>query len=296
MRNLSAAMQSHLDCEVTTLCRCWLLTRKDGAVMGFTDHDGDIVLNGVNCRSVSAMEASAIEDNLGLKVDSQEVSGALQSSAISDMDIAAGKYDGATIEVFVVNWANVGENFSESSHVIGDIIREDGHFRAELRSHSALLDQSKGRHFVKNCQADLGDGECGVNIASSTYTKSGSVTSVESPLVLMVSGINGLKAGWFRGGLLNWASGDNSGQSIEVAEHYLGQGRVFIHLWKPMANLPKAGDSFLIIAGCDKSFSTCKAKFSNSANFRGFPHLPGNDFASSYASNSQNLDGGPLIK
>lgn len=296
MRDISPAMQAHLDCEVTTLCRCWILTRKDAVVFGFTDHDNDILLNGVSCKSVSGMEASAIEESLGFSVDGQEVSGALQSSAMSNEDIETGKFDGATIEVFVVNWSDAGQYFSESSHVIGDIIREDGHFRAELRSHTSLMDQSKGRHFIKHCQADLGDGQCGVNIAVTAFTKPGSVVSVNSSVVLIVSGLVGLPAGWARGGLLGWTSGKNINQSIEVAEHYFEQDRVFLHLWKPMSSLPEPGDTFQLTTGCDKTFATCKAKFSNGANFRGFPHLPGNDFAASYASNSQNLDGGPLIK
>jgi uncharacterized phage protein (TIGR02218 family) len=43
-----------------------------------------------------------------------------------------------------------------------------------------------------------------------------------------------------------------------------------------------AGDTFSITAGCDKSFSTCRDRFANILNFRGFPHIPGNDFAFSY--------------
>lgn len=296
MRNISSAMQSHLDCEVTTLCRCWILTRKDAVVMGFTDHDGDILLNDVACQSISGMEASAIEASLGFSVDGQEVSGALSSSAISDEDIEAGKLDGATIEVVVVNWSNVNQYFPESSHIIGDIIREDEHFRAELRSHTALMDQSKGRHFVRHCQADLGDGQCGVSIADAAFTKPGSVVSTDSSVVLVVSGLGGLPAGWARGGLLKWVSGQNIDQNIEIAEHYFEQDRVFLHLWKPMSHLPQFGDTFQITTGCDKTFATCKAKFLNGLNFRGFPHLPGNDFAASYASNSKKMDGGALIK
>lgn len=35
---------------------------------------------------------------------------------------------------------------------------------------------------------------------------------------------------------------------------------------------------FIAQAGCDKRFTTCRNKFGNGVNFRGFPHLPGNDF------------------
>lgn len=296
MRNISPDMQTHLNSEVTTLCRCWVLTRKDAVVLGFTNHDADILVEGISCASISGMEASAIETSLGLNVDSQEISGALQSSAISTEDIEAGKYDGAVIKVFVVNWANIAEYFCEQSHVMGDITREDGHFRAELRAHSALMDQSKGRHFVRECQADLGDGKCGVDLSGALFSKVGSISAVNSSIVFLVSGLEGAESNWFQGGLLQWASGQNAGQEIEVAEHYVDQGNVFFHLWKPMPNTPQIGDVFQVTAGCDKRFATCKSKFQNDVNFRGFPHLPGNDFASSYASNSHNLDGGALVE
>lgn len=57
-----------------------------------------------------------------------------------------------------------------------------------------------------------------------------------------------------------------------------------IELWQRMAEPIAPGDTFLIAAGCDKQFSTCKAKFDNLANFRGFPYVPGNDFMLSAAS------------
>jgi uncharacterized phage protein (TIGR02218 family) len=36
-------------------------------------------------------------------------------------------------------------------------------------------------------------------------------------------------------------------------------------------------------AGCDKQFATCRDRFGNAANFRGFPHIPGNDYVISHA-------------
>jgi len=34
--------------------------------------------------------------------------------------------------------------------------------------------------------------------------------------------------------------------------------------------------------GCDKRFETCRDRFSNAINFRGEPHLPGNDLLTRY--------------
>jgi uncharacterized phage protein (TIGR02218 family) len=60
---------------------------------------------------------------------------------------------------------------------------------------------------------------------------------------------------------------------------------------EPLAN----GDLFVVTAGCDKRFETCRSKFSNTVNFRGFPHLPGNDFVAGYAvSGEPGHDGSPV--
>ena len=56
-----------------------------------------------------------------------------------------------------------------------------------------------------------------------------------------------------------------------------------------------AGDTFSVVAGCDKKFATCKAKFANALNFRGFPHLPGNDAAYGYVVDGGRFDGGPVV-
>ena len=60
--------------------------------------------------------------------------------------------------------------------------------------------------------------------------------------------------------------------------------------------MPQPGDAFTIVAGCDKRFATCKAKFANPLNFRGFPHLPGNDAAYGYVTAGVPFDGKALVE
>ena len=50
---LPAGFQASLDKGVTTLCWCWLVTRNDGAVLGFTDHDRALEVAGVTCEPQS---------------------------------------------------------------------------------------------------------------------------------------------------------------------------------------------------------------------------------------------------
>ena len=296
MKILSPQIKEHISNETTTLCRCWVLEISDGEQLGFTDHDDNIVLNGVICEKDAGVEAGAIEERIGLNTNTNEVAGALQSEFITSDDIDAGKYDNARVSTYIVNWQNPSENFLDQVSLIGEIVKEDGHYRMELRSLASQLDQTKGNHFIKRCQADLGDEKCKVSLDSSYFLGSGQVVDIKSSLVLWVSGLAKFENGWFRGGHLTWVSGVNISRKIEITEHITIGDIAILHMWQPMPSDVKKHDRFSIRVGCNKEFSTCSSKFKNTINFRGFPHMPGNAFALSYAGNSDSFDGGPIIK
>ena len=102
-------------------------------------------------------------------------------------------------------------------------------------------------------------------------------------------------AGWFSHGLLTWQSGRNAGRSERIGNHRKSGAETVLTLWQTDGTSPEAGDSFFVLAGCDKTFATCKAKFANALNFRGFPHLPGNDAGYAYVTEGGQFDGGPLV-
>ena len=86
----------------------------------------------------------------------------------------------------------------------------------------------------------------------------------------------------FTSGKLAFTSGANDGLAVEVKTHRVASDGVHIELWQQMPEPIEAGDSFTVTAGCDKRFATCRDRFANAVNFRGFPHIPGNDFVISY--------------
>ena len=81
-------------------------------------------------------------------------------------------------------------------------------------------------------------------------------------------------SGYFDQGLITWTGGANSGYQMEVKT---STGSGVMTLYAAMPNPTVIGDTYSLIAGCDKTLTTCKAKFNNVANFRGFPHIPGTD-------------------
>src|SRR4051812_31581755 len=68
MRAIPTALQAKLDSGVTTLARCWKVTRRDGVVLGFTDHDRDLVLDGVTFRAGTGFAASEATSRFDLAV------------------------------------------------------------------------------------------------------------------------------------------------------------------------------------------------------------------------------------
>jgi len=289
-----SALGSHLDRTVTTLCHCWRLTRRDGAVFGFTDHDARLLVDGTSCEPESGFAASEARSSLGLSTDTVDVAGALSSDRISDADVAAGRYDGATVRTYLVNWREPAQVALIRSATIGKITRSDGRFVAELESASAALDQPAGRTVRRSCDAELGDGRCGFSLATPGFSDSGTVLETRAPSAFAASGLVAA-GGWFANGLLAWTSGARAGTSERVLGHQHSGGETVLSLWPSTAAAIAPGDAFTVTAGCDKAFATCKAKFGNAVNFRGFPHLPGNDAAYGYVTESGQFDGGPLV-
>ncbi|MEC9343502.1 MAG: DUF2163 domain-containing protein [Pseudomonadota bacterium] len=295
MKTLVPGLAAHLVGEVTTLCRCWRLIRRDGVVLGFTDHDRDIAFGGTGFEAADGLASGRMTHSAGLNVDSQDVAGALSSDRITVDDLRAERYDGATVEVWIVNWLAPDERVLDRVLTIGGIVEADGAFRAELRALAADMDETRGRRVTRRCDADLGDARCGVDLEASAYQAQGVVAEILSGLVLRVTGLDGFEHSWFRGGRLEFSTGANAGTKVEIAEHQDGEDGAILHLWKPPPQEVQVGDQFAIRAGCDKTFATCRTKFANAVNFRGFPHIPGNDFALGYASSFKTMDGGKLV-
>ena len=157
-------------------------------------------------------------------------------------------------------------------------------FVAEVRGLAHRLDQPQGRIYQFGCDAALGDSRCGVDADLPAFRGEGAILAVEDDRRLAASGLSGFENGWFASGSLVWTSGANSGRRHEIKFHRLADtGEVTVELWRKAARPIAPGDGFTVRAGCDKQFATCRAKFANGTNFRGFPHIPGDDFVLSYA-------------
>ena len=283
MRAIPEALQAKLDSGVTTLCRCWRITRRDGVVQGFTDHDDDVVLDGFTCRAGTGLNGSEATAQLGLAVSGSEISGALADDALTEADLAAGRYDAAAIEVFLVDWREPSLFVLMSKGLLGEVRREGAAFIAEMRGLADRLNQENGRRYTATCSADLGDTRCGIDLTDPAFHGTGTIVSLRATSSILVSGLDNFIDSWFTAGRLAWTGGANAGLAVEVKSHRIVPDGVVLDLWQAMPEPLVVGDTFSVTAGCDKRFDTCRGRFDNVPNFRGFPHIPGNDFITRYA-------------
>jgi uncharacterized phage protein (TIGR02218 family) len=293
MKNLTTAMISALGAEASRLCFCWKVTRTDGVVQGFTDHNKNLTFDSVTYLASDGIEATTISQSLGLAVDNLNLNGAISSTSLNEADLDNGLYNDAEVELFLVDWSNVSTRMIIARGSIGEVKRFETAFSAEFRSLAHRLNQKSGRTYQRYCDANLGDSRCTKNLNSSAFTlSSGAVTSANGRF-LSVTGAAGYDDGWFDRGLLTVLTGGSAGLIVEVKEH---KG-VSIELWTTPSSEISVGDTVKIAAGCDKSYSTCKNKFSNGVNFRGFPYIPGNDILTWVASPTKDdYDGGSLFQ
>lgn len=263
----------------TTMARAWMVRRADGMALGFTDHDGGLSFDGVRFRPDHGMSARALVQATGLSVDNSEAEGALSDDAITEKDVLAGRWDGAEVRMWEVDWTNVASRRLVFAGSLGEIARSRGAFRAELRGLSEPLNAARGRVFQPRCSARLGDGRCRVDLSGTAFATEAALADINDGSLLGFAGFAAFEPGWFEGGHLSVLSGEAKGLRASIKADVVRPGRRReVTLWQSLGIAPAAGDRVRLVAGCDKRADTCRTRFDNLPNFRGFPHLPSEDW------------------
>jgi hypothetical protein len=162
MRDVPDEMAARIESGAARLCHVWRLERADGTVTGFTDHDRDLAVDGVVCRAGSGWTAGAAESAVGLAAGAVSAAGALDDAAITEADVAAGRFDGAAVELWRVDWSEPSLKVRLWAGTLARIRREEGRFLADLEGPLAKLERVVGRTYGRMCDARLGDARCGI--------------------------------------------------------------------------------------------------------------------------------------
>jgi len=294
MAGMDAGFRAHLESGLTTLCHCWAVTRGDGVAYGFTDHDRTLNFEGIAFKADTGLSALALAQGTGLSVDNTEAIGALSDGSVREDDIEAGRFDGAEIRAWLVNWDDPDMRWLQFRGSIGELRRAGGAFHAELRGLTGALNRPLGRVFQKPCTAVLGDGNCRFALDTPGYAETRAVAGVDAARLFRWETLDGFEPGWFGRGRLVVTSGAAEGLWGAIKQDRLEDGARVIELWQPLRAQIAAGDTVRLEAGCDKRFETCRLKFNNLVNFQGFPDLPGEDWVVAVPKSSAANTGGSL--
>lgn len=260
---------------LTTVALCWRIDRRDGVALGFTSHDRDLRIDGVVFRAAPGMTPSAVSLSDGFDVDTLQVAGALTGDAISDADLESGRWDGAAVRLFAVDWNDPAPApLHLARGTLGEVAVRDGAFTAELAGPTALLEQPVVEQTSPDCRAALGDKRCRVDMAGRTALAH--VVAASGATVMLDRAESSVNA--YGQGRLRWIDGANSGVQGLVA---FSSGATVV-LREPPPFAAEAGTLVMLVEGCDRTIATCRNRFGNAVNFRGEPYLPGNDLLTRY--------------
>ncbi len=166
MRDVPEEMAHRIESGAATLCHVWIVERRDGARLGFTDHDRDLTVDGVECRAASGWVRGAADSAVGLGSGSASAAGALDDAGLSEGEIEAGLFDAAMVALWRVDWSRPDLRVRLWTATMTRIRRDGGTFTAELDGPMARLERVVGRTYSRACDAVLGDERCQVDLSA----------------------------------------------------------------------------------------------------------------------------------
>jgi uncharacterized phage protein (TIGR02218 family) len=277
----SSSLPNHLAGSALSVCWCLKVTPTTGSIVGFTSRDSDLSTLtghvGVTFKSSTGATASQIEYAGGVHSANLEVDTLIASAGLTEAALLAGVWTGATWELFIVNYNDL---------TMGDLPMGAGKVgRVKIVGQSATIELNGwnnsaliqiGRPVTPECDADLGDSRCGLNLsARSEVFTNVAITTATSQSVFRCSSMIGKGSDYFVNGKVLWTTGANSGLPAAMIKSWNdATGEITLQLAMPYST--STSDRLTLTRGCQKRLDEdCVTKFSNAVNFRGFPHLPG---------------------
>jgi len=279
MLTLPDSLAETLKAPVLFQTTLWKITREDGTILRFTDHDVLVSFEGDDFTPVGGFNQSATQAEGGLRKRNKELLGVLDASYITHDDLRAGLYDNATIAEYLVDWrAPWAGAIAESEYTIGEMLFTGEAWEANLIGLTARLSRAHGRIFTRECGTWVFSTLCGLTDTSWKFT--GTISSIVTQRRKFRTSTLGSPAkadDWFNFGKFEWTSGANTGVISEVKTYIQTNSEIELQLATPHDIV--ATDAFTIWTGCPRDPDTCKDRFSNLVNFRGHPFIPGSDRA-----------------
>ncbi|ADM09679.1 gene transfer agent-like protein [Parvularcula bermudensis HTCC2503] len=287
MRPIDDVTAARFARTVSSLCTCWQLILRDETRIGMTDHDKSIAFEGVVHAPGHGAEGRALSVSDDLRGDDSEILALLSLSGIDRNAIDHGRLDYARLEIWRVDWESPDARILLRQGRLGTVTRHGEGWRAEFLSLKDALGQVTGRRFGRVCDARFGDARCGLDIAAAPLKQLAAVT-MGTEEELIVSGLMDDPSHYAMGSV-EVTDGPLAGLSRSIRVAGAVGDEVSLSLWEPFPDSLLPGTGLAVVKGCDKHFSTCRERYANQANFRGFPHMPGTDILLKAAQPAENV-------
>lgn len=274
MRNLSANMISYLANDITSLQLCWEIRRTDGVSLYYTEYDNDVIINGNTYKKRNAGIGQSLKFQDALKGNNSNIDMILNDDSITINDLYSFKYDNAEIYVSIIHPDNPDDQVKLVYGKLGNTKINQDKATIEFQSISILLDKNIGRKYTYDCDAELFDSYCSANQTGHIFNNQ-SPTGIDptKPFTVFTDTNLNKENDWFTNAYIKWLTGNNKGIETKVKSYK--NDIITLSLGMPFEI--DVNDTYLIYSGCDKSFTTCKEKFSNVRNYKGFPYIPNAD-------------------
>lgn len=293
MKTASPALVAHL----ATGGRAALLvkiTRQDGTVIRLTEANRDIAFpSGVwpstmipsvvgTYAAAAGFERSNLSADVSTNPGSFEITVPFDSTTpVTPLDVRAGAYDLARTLVVVCNPDDLTMGgMIVPGGMVGTLTPVDHELKIEILGLAEYLNRGIIDSVYPKCGVDFADlhtdNLCKLDPAGFTVT--GTVTAVADPTgTFTILNASALAVGHFGEGEITFATGLNTGFKLEVRTAALISGLSFqIQLKFPAPAAIQVGDTYSILAGCDKTLADCQL-YSNVINMRAALFVSGLD-------------------
>jgi uncharacterized phage protein (TIGR02218 family) len=271
MRQLDPQFLLRLQSGVTSICKCWQITSINGDKICITEHDEDVVFNNEKYQKTALNNQSI--DKATNQINRTNFSGVFDIDAINADKIKLGHFKNAMVKLFIVDWQMPQYFCQYFCGFIGDINYNNQEFEFEIIGVESLLNQNIGRKFGKMCDANLGDGNCKLNLID--FQKNGQIIDYISKSKLQISILGSIDLGIYANAIIEFTNGNLKGQKFEFAKLNQINSNFEIELIDVLPIAPRNDDEIIIYPICDKTISKCGQIFNNAKNFRGCPYMPG---------------------
>lgn len=277
MKAIPAALLTELQSTSPRIAVLVSVQSTAGQIVRYTDHDVPLTIGADEYFPGLTIATQTSKSSASPATQSQQL--LLDDFFLTKADATDGAFDGALVEISIVSWADIAAGtLLLVKGTTGKLDIGDTHVDTEIRSLSDRLRQNIIRTYNTACDVDvLGDARCKVNLAP--FTVSGTVSAVvgSNNDQFDSTELAAQPDNWFQFGQFTWTSGNNATVAPfnQTKTHTQEGSAGRITLAFPAPRPIQVGDNFTSIAGCDRKFPTCRDKFNNAPNNRGYPYVPG---------------------